>query len=98
MILLDVDNKDSLLYTDKGAPHTYVPDHDVNMMFMQTTSAADFAVGEYWGAVASETRSWIDHLMTGRASPHTTPGEARRTLAVTLAIEEAARTGDAVKL
>jgi predicted dehydrogenase len=98
VILLDVDNKDSLLYTDRGAPHTYVPDHDVNLMFMQTTSAADYAVGEYWGAVASETRSWIDHVMSGRPSPHTTPGEARRTLAVTLAIEEAARTGRAVEL
>ena len=98
VILLDVDNKDSLLYTDRGAPHTYVPDHAVNLMFMQTTSAADYAVGEYWGAVADETRSWIDHLMTGRPCPHATPAEARRTLAVTLAIEEAARTGQAVRL
>ena len=98
VILLDADNKDSLLYTDRGAPHTYVPDHNVSLMFMQTTSAADFAVGDYWGAVASETRSWIDHLQTGRPSPHTTPAEARRTLAVTLAIEEAARTGKSVAL
>lgn len=98
VILLDVDNKDSLLYTDRGAPHTYVPDHNVSLMFMQTTSAADYAVGDYWGAVASETRSWIDHLLTGRPCAHTTPEEARRTLAVTLAIEEAARTGKPVTL
>ena len=98
VVLLDADNKDSLLYTDRGAPHTYVPDHNINMMFMQTTSAADFAVGDYWGAVASETRSWLDHLMTGRPSPHTTAREARRTLAVTLAIEEAAATGQSVTL
>lgn len=98
VILLDADNKDSLLYTDKGAPHAYVPDHDISMMFMQTTSAADYAVGDYWGAVASETRSWLDHLMTGRPVPHTTLDEARTTLAVTLAIEEAARTGKVVKL
>ncbi len=98
VILLDADNKDSLLFTDRGAPHSYVPDHNINMMFMQTTSAADFAVGDYWGAVASETRSWLDHLMTGRPSPHTTPKEARRTLAVTLAIEQAARTGVSVAL
>lgn len=48
--------------------------------------------------MASETRSWIDHPMTGRAMAHATPAEARRTLAVTLAIEEAARTGQAVEL
>ena len=43
--------------------------------------------------MASETRSWIVHPMTGRAMAHATPAEARRTLAVTLAIEEAARRG-----
>jgi predicted dehydrogenase len=75
-----------------------VPDHNISLMFMQTTSAADYAVGDYWGAVASETRSWLDHLMTGRPVPHTTLEEARRTLAVTLAIEEAARTGKTIKL
>ena len=98
VILLDADNKDSLLYTERGAPHTYVPDHNVSLMFMQTTSAADYAVGDYWGAVASETRSWLDHLMNGRPVPHTTLEEARRTLAVTLAIEEAARTGRTIKI
>jgi len=98
VILLDADNKDSLLYTDHGAPHTYVPDHNINLMFLQTTSAADFAVGDYWGALANETRSWLDHLMTGQAIPHTTPAEARRTLAVTLAIEEAAKSKQAVAL
>jgi predicted dehydrogenase len=98
VMLLDADNKDSLLFTDRGAPHTYVPDHLVNMMFMQTTSAADYAVGDYWGAVANETRSWLDHLITGYPVPHTTPEEARRTLQVTLAIEEAARSGEPVRL
>lgn len=98
VVILDVDNKDSFLFTEKGAPHTYVPDHLVNAMFMQTTSAADFAVGDYWGAVANETRSWLDHLITGQKVPHTTPEEARRTLQVTLAIEEASRTGQSVTL
>lgn len=98
VMLLDADNKDSLLYTDRGAPHAYVPDHNITMMFMQTTSAADYAVGDYWGAVANETRSWLDHLMTGRPCPHATMEDARRTLQVTLAIEEAARTGATVRL
>ena len=98
VLLLDVDNKDSFLFTDRGAPHSYVPDHNVNAMFLQTTSAADYAVGDYWGAVASETRSWLDHLVTGRDIPHTTAIEARRTLEITLAIEEASRSGEVVRL
>ncbi|MCH2549012.1 MAG: Gfo/Idh/MocA family oxidoreductase [Alphaproteobacteria bacterium] len=98
VILLDADNKDSLLYTDNGAPHTYVPDHNINLMFMQTTSAADFAVGDFWGALANESRSWFDHLLTGQQIPHATPEEARLTLKVTLAIEEASRTSQTVVL
>ena len=98
VILLDADNKDSLLYTDNGAPHTYVPDHNINLMFMQTTSAADFAVGDFWGELANEWRSWFDQLLTGQQIPHATPEEARLTLKVTLAIEEASRTSQTVVL
>jgi hypothetical protein len=67
-------------------------------MFMQTTSAADFAVGDYWGALANESRSWFDHLITGQEIPHATPAEARLTLQVTLAIEESAQTGQPITL
>jgi predicted dehydrogenase len=98
VILLDADNKDSLLYTDNGAEHAYVPDHKTTMLFMQTNSSGDWAQGDYWGPIANETRSWLDHLVTGRATPHPTAHDGRRTLAVTLAIEESARTGKAVRL
>jgi predicted dehydrogenase len=98
VILLDADNKDSFLFTDKGAPHSYVPDHVISAMFMQTTSAADYAVGTYWGAVADETRAWLDHVVTGRAVPHATAAEASLTLEITLAIEKSAKTGEPVRL
>ena len=98
VILLDGDNKDSLLFTDNGVPHAYVPDHSVNMLFMQTNSSGDWALGDFWGPIANETRSWIDHLVTGMACPHTTVQEGRQTLEITIAIEEAVRTGSAVKL
>jgi len=98
VILLDADNKDSLLYTDNGADHAYVPDHKTNMLFMQTNSSGDWAQGDYWGPIANETRSWLDHLITGRPTPHPTAYEGRRTLEVTLSIEESARTGETIKL
>jgi predicted dehydrogenase len=98
VILLDADNKDSLLFTDKGVPHAYVPDHTVNMAFMQSNSSGDWALGEFWGPIANETRSWLDHLATGSPSAHTTLIEGRRTVEVTLAIDESARTGEAIKL
>ena len=98
VILLDADNKDSVLFTEKGTPHAYVPDHNVNMLFMQTNSSGDWAVGDYWGPIANETRTWLDHLITGAPTGHTTAREGRRTVAVTLAIEEASRTGKAITL
>ena len=98
VIILDIDNKDSFLFTDRGVPHAYVPDHNVNALFMQSNSSGDWAMGEYWGPIANETRSWLDHLAAGTPSSHTTVREGRRTLEVTLAIEESARTGQPVAI
>jgi predicted dehydrogenase len=96
VILLDADNKDSVLYSDKGIPHAYVPDHDPKMLFMQTNSSGDWVGDDFWGPIANETRSWLDHLVTGSPIPHTTIEEGLKTLQITLAIEESARTGNAV--
>ncbi len=98
VIILDMDNKDSFLFADKGVPHAYVPDHDVSALFMQSNSSGDWAMGEYWGPISNETRSWLDHLAAGTPCSHTTAREGRLTLEVTLAIEEAARTGKPVAI
>jgi predicted dehydrogenase len=68
------------------------------MLFMQTNSSGDWALDEFWGPIANETRSWLDHLITGSPTGHTTIEEGRRTLEITLAIEESARTGKSIKL
>ncbi len=96
VILLDMDNKDSLLFTDKGVPHAYVPGHSVDLLFMQSNSSGDWAMGDYWGPIANETRSWFDHLVTGLPCCHTTVHEARQTLALTHAIDESARCGSTI--
>jgi predicted dehydrogenase len=96
--LIDDDHLDQLLYTERGIPHIYVPDHVVNMAFLGSSAPGDWAAGDFWGPLASETRSWLDHLATGRACALTTAREARSNLEVTLAIEEAAATGKSVRL
>jgi predicted dehydrogenase len=98
VILLDMDNKDSFMYTDNGIPHAYVPDHNVNAVFLQSNSSGDWAMGDYWGPIANETRSWLDHIATGAPTAHTTVREGRLTVEVTLAIEESALTGLPVKI
>ena len=97
-MIIDDDHMDHVLYSDRGVPHAYVPDHQVNMAFLGSNTAGDWAVGDFWGPLGNETRAWLDSLVTGAPTVHTTPGEARLNLETTLAIEHSARTGDAVRL
>ena len=85
-------------FSEKGVPHAYVPDHKVEMAFLGSNTAGDWAVGDFWGPLANETRSWLDHLVTGSPTVHTTPEQARINLETTLAIERAVATGKSVRL
>lgn len=98
VLMIDDDHLDQLLYTDRGIKHTYVPDLTVNMAFMGSAASGDWAAGDFWGPLASETRSWLDHLATGRACALSTAQEARNNLEVTLAIEQAVKSGKSVRL
>lgn len=98
VMIVDDDHLDHLIYSDRGIPHAYVPDHQVNMAFLGSNTGGDWAVGEFWGPIANETRAWLDHLVTGAPTVHTTPEQARINLETTLAIERSAATGQAVRL
>jgi predicted dehydrogenase len=97
-MIIDDDHTDHILFSDKGIPHAYVPDHSVNMAFLGSNTAGDWAVGDFWGPLGNETRAWLDSLMTGNPTVHTTPEQARVNLETTLAIERAAATGEIVRL
>jgi len=97
-MMIDDDHMDHLLYTDKGIPHAYVPDHQINMVFLGSTTPGDWALGDFWGPLGNETRAWLDHLVTGNPIAHTTAEQAIINLETTIAIERSARTGQAVRL
>jgi predicted dehydrogenase len=97
-MLIDDDHKDHLIYTEKGVPHPYVPGHSLQMAFLGSNSAGDWALGEFWGSLGNETRAWLDHLVTGNPTAHTTPEQARTNLETTIAIERAVATGKSVRL
>src|SRR5215203_606180 len=97
-MIIDDDHMDHLLYSEKGIPHAYVPDHGVKMAFLGSNTAGDWAVGDFWGPLGNETRSWLDSLITGAPTMHTTPEQARITLETTIAIERAAASGKTIKL
>jgi predicted dehydrogenase len=97
-MIIDDDHRDHLLYTEKGFPAGYLPGHTVNMAFLGANSGGDWALGDFWGSIANETRAWLDSLVTDQPTVHTTPGQARINLETTLAIVRAAESGKAVRL
>ena len=98
VMILDDDHTDQLMYTNKGIPHVYLPDHFVNMVFLQSGTPGDWALGEFWGPVATETRAWLDHLSMGRTCHLATALDARKVVEITIAIEQSLRTRKAVEL
>lgn len=98
VMLLDDDHTDQLMYSDKGVPHVYLPGHDVHAVFLSSGTPGDWALGDFIGPLAAETRSWLDHLATGRACHLATPEQARATLEATLAIQRAAHSGQRISL
>lgn len=97
-MLIDDDHLDHLLYSERGIPHAYVPQHQVEMAFLGSNTAGDWALDEFWGPLANETRAWLDHLVTGRPTAHTTPEQARTNLETTIAIERSAASGQPIRL
>jgi predicted dehydrogenase len=98
VMILDDDHTDQLMYSEKGVPHVYLTGHSVNMVFLQSGTPGDWALGDFWGPIANETRAWLDHLALGKPCVLASPVEARATLEATLAIEYSMATGQPVTL
>jgi predicted dehydrogenase len=98
VMLLDDDHTDQVMYSDQGVPHVYLPDHAVNAVFLSSGTPGDWALGDFIGPVATETRLWLDHLATGKTCHLATPQIARANLEATLAIERAAKYRRTVRL
>ena len=97
-MIVDDDHLDHILFSDRGIPHAYVPDHSVNMAFLGSNTAGDWACGDFWGPLGNETRAWLDHLVTGAPTMHTTPEQARLNLETTIAIEHAVASGKSIRI
>jgi len=78
------------MYSEKGVPHVYLPDHSVTWCSCKAGRRATGRSG-FPGPIANETRAWLDHLALGKPWRARHRVEARRTLEVTLAIERSPR-------
>jgi predicted dehydrogenase len=97
-MIIDDDHMEHLIFSEKGIPHPYVPGHSVEMAFLGSNTAGDWAMGDFWGPLGNETRAWLDFLSTGRPSVHATAEQAMLNLKTTYAIERAVATGQVVRL
>ena len=97
VLFFDQDHLENIIHSEEGVAHAYVG-HKMETGLLTSNASGNWALGSYWGPLGDETRSWLDHLATGRPCPHTTAREARTTLEVTEAIELAVRRREAVKL
>ena len=98
VLLINDDHTDQILQTEAGFPHVYLPGEHYETVFLESSTPGDWALGDFLGPIADETRSWLDYLSTGKPCHLATPADARRTWAVTLAIEESARSGRIVQV
>jgi len=98
-MIIDDDHMEHLIFSERGIPHPYVPGHSINLAFLGSNTAGDWAMGDFWGPLGNETRSWLDFLSTGRGGDvHATPEQAMLNLKTTYAIERAVATGQAVRM
>jgi predicted dehydrogenase len=70
----------------------------VKAAYLASSSYGDWAQGKFWGPLADETRAFVDFVRTGDRGTIVFAEEARRTLDITLAIEQSARTRRSVTL
>ena len=98
VLLIDGDNADQMMYTERGIPHLHQRNQDVNMMFLGSSTSGQWAVGDFRGPVATETRAWLDSLATGRPCVLATAADARRNLEISLAIERSEQSGEKIRL
>lgn len=86
------------MYSEQGFPDVMLPGHTVKMILLGSSTPGDWALGGFWGPLATETRVWLDHLVTGQPCALATPEQARLNLETTIAIDRAARSRESVRL
>jgi predicted dehydrogenase len=97
VLFVTEDHGDQVLYSEHGYDNAYVDQH-LELAYLGSRTSGEWALGRMFGRVADETRAWLDHLSTGAPCHITTAVEARQVLAVTIAIETAARSGGTVAI
>lgn len=97
VLLVDDDHGESVMFAEQGLDNAYV-DQRLQLAYLGSRTSGEWAGGSMFGRVADETRAWLDHLTVGSPCAITSAAEARVTLAVTLAIDQAVRSRRVVEI
>jgi predicted dehydrogenase len=98
VLLIDGDNTDEIMYTEHAVPHVHLANQDANMVFLGSATPGQWALGDFWGPLGTETRVWLDHQTTGRPCALATAEDALRSLRISKAIERSEYGGGVVRL
>jgi len=95
-VSIDDGHKDVLMASDARplAPHAGGP--PVEVAFLGSAMAGDWALGDFYGPVREESRLFCERVAAGREVPLCDGAAARAVLELTLAMERSAREGGAV--
>ena len=92
-MIIDDDHMDHVLFSEKGIPHAYVPDHSVEYGVSRQQYRGRLGMRRFLGPARQRDALLARSSVTGSPTMHTTPEQARITLETTIAIERAATTG-----
>ena len=110
VIEIDDMHKDVILASNQHQPAGYkkksIGKEDVltinhqsrNVDFLTSIPFGQRSQSEMWGPIREETFSWFHRLMTGAKTPHTSAKEGHENLAICLAIDLAAKTGNVIDI
>lgn len=97
-LMIDDDHRDQMLYSEHGYQNSYATEQELNFAFLGSRTTGEWVGDTMFGRLANETRAWLDNLVTGAPCHLTTVSEARRVLAVTVAMEQSLRRGEGVDI
>lgn len=98
VLLIDGDNTDEIMCSEHAVPHMHLANQDSKMVFLGSATPGQWALGEFWGPLGSETRAWLDHQTTGRPCALAMPDDAWQSLLISKAIEQSEQQGGVVRL
>ena len=95
---IDDAHRDFIYVPGEPIPTPYTPEYQLDVAFLGSAIAGDFALGEFFGPLKEESDSFLRHVLGTGGVGLATGAHARNVLALTMAADRSANTGKPVQL